>query len=248
MVASTLLGVEPPELPAQVLVRSGELFGINEGTTRVALSRMLAAGELDADDGTYRLAGHLLERQVRQQASRRAETRRWDGTWELALVRGGERRSAPDRSALRAALTSLRLGELREGTWLRPANLPDDRAPEARAVVADQCVWVRGARPDPAPAVGELWDVAGWAREAHALRTELAASQPMLDAGRTDVLGPAFEVAAAVLRHLQHDPLLPPELLPDAWPGAALRDDYERFDRAFKLVLRRWHRAARAAS
>ena len=36
VVASTLLGIEPPRLPARILVRSGELFGIAEGTTRVA--------------------------------------------------------------------------------------------------------------------------------------------------------------------------------------------------------------------
>ncbi|MDQ3757078.1 MAG: PaaX domain-containing protein, C- domain protein, partial [Actinomycetota bacterium] len=35
---STLLGAHPPELPVQVLVRSGELFGMAEGTVRVALS------------------------------------------------------------------------------------------------------------------------------------------------------------------------------------------------------------------
>jgi len=37
VIASTLLGMHPPVLAAQVLVRSGELFGIAEGTTRTAL-------------------------------------------------------------------------------------------------------------------------------------------------------------------------------------------------------------------
>ena len=36
VVASTLLGMSPPRLSSQLLVRSGELFGITEGTTRVA--------------------------------------------------------------------------------------------------------------------------------------------------------------------------------------------------------------------
>ena len=70
VVASTLLGVEPPRLTTRILVRSGELFGIAEGTTRVALSRMVAAGELRPDDDGYRLAGRLLDRQARQTASR----------------------------------------------------------------------------------------------------------------------------------------------------------------------------------
>ena len=35
------------------------LFGIAEGTVRTALSRMAAAGEVEADDGWYRLSGRL---------------------------------------------------------------------------------------------------------------------------------------------------------------------------------------------
>jgi phenylacetic acid degradation operon negative regulatory protein len=209
---------------------------------------MLAAGELDALDGDYTLGGRLLERQARQQASRHADTRPWDGTWELALVHGADRRSAAERSALREALTSLRLAELREGVWLRPANLPDDRVPEERAVAREQCVWVRDARPEPAPDIAHLWDIEGWAAEARVLHAELAEWEPALDAGSTDVLGPAFEVAAAVLRHLQHDPLLPVELLPRDWPGGVLRDDYERYDRAFKQVWRSWFRTARTTT
>ncbi len=69
VVASTLLGMTPPRLSSQLLVRSGELFGIAEGTTRVALSRMVAAGELEAVGGSYQLAGHLLTRQERQRCT-----------------------------------------------------------------------------------------------------------------------------------------------------------------------------------
>ena len=71
LVASTLLGTQPPVLPGRVLVRLAELFGIAEGTTRVALSRMVAAGELEVDDGRYRLVGPaLLARQATQEHGR----------------------------------------------------------------------------------------------------------------------------------------------------------------------------------
>ena len=56
VIASTLLGVDPPRLPTLALVRSGELFGLSEGATRTALSRMAAAGEVEADGTGYRLA------------------------------------------------------------------------------------------------------------------------------------------------------------------------------------------------
>ncbi|GAA3311907.1 hypothetical protein [Nonomuraea dietziae] len=55
-VLSALLGSHPPRLPSRALVRVGEVFGIAEGTVRVALSRMVAAGDLVQDDGRYELS------------------------------------------------------------------------------------------------------------------------------------------------------------------------------------------------
>src|SRR4051812_31262220 len=63
---SVLLGSDPPQLPVQLLVRTTELFGIAEGTTRTALSRMTSAGEVRGGDGVYRLvSAGLLARQAR---------------------------------------------------------------------------------------------------------------------------------------------------------------------------------------
>src|SRR5262245_51564192 len=120
VVLSTLLGHHPPQLPVRALVEAGALFGIAEGTVRVALSRMVAAGDLEPGDGAYRLSRRLLERQARQDASLHPRTRPWDGSWEIAVVTA-DRRHAADRTALRQTMTALRLAELREGTWLRPA-------------------------------------------------------------------------------------------------------------------------------
>ena len=46
-----------------------------------------------------------------------------------------------------------------------------------------------------------------------------------------------FVVAAAIVRHLLTDPMLPAELLPDDWPGARLRSVYHDF--ATDLLERR---------
>src|SRR5262245_49022958 len=88
VLASVLLGTDPPWLPTSLLVRTTALFGITEGTTRTALSRMAANGEVEGEVGGYRLVGRLVSRQARQVASRRAEVRPWDGTWELLIVTG----------------------------------------------------------------------------------------------------------------------------------------------------------------
>ena len=239
VVASTLLGTDPPRLPGQLLVRAAELFGISEGTTRVALSRMVAANELVADDGQYELTGRLLERQARQATSRRAATRKWRGQWLTAVVTA-ERRPAAERAALRTTLTRARLGELREGVWLRPDNLDGGRPAVAN------CTWLRSALDDPAleddALAARLWDLTGWAAEARRLQREMAATVGDLDAGDTAALAPGFVLSATVLRHFNADPLLPPELEPPRWPGADLRRDYDRFDAAYRRVLRAWFR------
>lgn len=244
MIASTLLGVDPPRLPALALVRSGELFGLTEGATRTALSRMAGAGELVAGDGDYALAGDLLERHARQQAARTTATRPWDGTWELAIV-AAERRPAADRARLRDAARRLRLAEVREGCWARPANLDPDRAPAERAVVQAQCLTVRGARPDEPDAFVEAFGPAGWAVTARWLLAEMTEAQPALDRRDTAALAPTFELDAAVVRHLVADPALPAELVPPDWPAAELRDAFGRFDAGFKATWRSWYRGFR---
>ena len=239
VVASTLLGTDPPWLPTRTLLRAGDLFGIAEGTIRVALSRMAGAGELEPSGDGYQLAGRLLDRQARQTASRLATTERWDGSWEIGMVRSGSARAAADRALLRQALSDLRLGELREGMWTRPANLAPDRSPDARAIAATQCLWVHRADIEPPPAPAELWDLAAWTTDAGALRSELAGLLPRVDAGDTAALRAGFVASAAVLRLLQRDPLLPAELTPPNWPGDELRRDYDRYDAVWRASFRR---------
>lgn len=245
VLASVLLGTDPPWLPTALLVRTAALFGISEGTTRTALSRLVASGEAVVEDGGYRLAGRLVARQARQAASRRPETVAWGGGWELATVEGDTSRSAPDRAALREALGTLRLAELREGLWARPDNLAPDRSPDAIELARRWCRWWTGALPQPVPQVGELWDLDGWSATSDDLRAEMADLVGALEAGDPRALADGFVTSAAVLRHLQADPLLPPELLPRGWPGDALRGDYDRYDRAYRAVLRTWFAAAR---
>ncbi|MCU1462081.1 MAG: PaaX protein C-domain protein [Acidimicrobiales bacterium] len=240
VIASTLLGLDPPSLPGRVLVRSAELFGISEGTARVAMSRMVAAGELEAVDGRYRLAGHLLRRQARQIESRRPRRRAWRGDWHTAVVTSDGGRSAADRADLRDELRRLRLAELREGVWLRPADAELDLAAARRA--ASDCSWFTSQVADPVALAARLWDLDGWAARTKALLRAMTRSMARLETGDTDELRPAFVLAAAVLRHLQADPLLPVELLPPRWPGDELRDSYASYEAAFQALLREWLR------
>jgi phenylacetic acid degradation operon negative regulatory protein len=220
-VLSTLLGAHPPRLPARGLVRVGELFGIAEGTIRVALSRMVAAGDLTQDGGDYALTARLRQRQARQDQSREPAVHAWPGEWEIAVVTA-DRRPAAERTAFRQTMAELRLAELREGTWLRPANL-------ARPLAVDCVVLLGHPVGDPAALAATLWDLDGWAGHARLLHAEL---------DEADALPERFILAAAVLRHFVADPLLPADLLPPDWPGPSLRARYADFDAAFQSVLR----------
>jgi phenylacetic acid degradation operon negative regulatory protein len=240
VVLSVLLGTTPPRLPVRVLVRTTELFGIAEGTTRTALSRMAAAGEVEAQDGWYALAGdRLLARQVRQTASREAATQaQWDGAWAQAVVTSRGPRAAADRAALRAALGAARLAELREGVWLRPDNLGGHPDLDGNG---DELAWFRCFPAERAGALaGRLWDLDAWAEAAVRLRAEMRALLRPLQAGDPGVLRDGFVLSAAVLRQFQSDPLLPAALLPRDWPGGPLREDYDRYDTAYRALLRTW--------
>jgi phenylacetic acid degradation operon negative regulatory protein len=86
---------------------------------------------------------------------------------------------------------------------------------------------------DHAALAAELWDLDDWAARAADLRRRMEATPP-------SELADGFVLSADILRHLQADPLLPAELLPDGWPGGALRAEYDRYDAAYRAVLRRW--------
>ncbi|WP_308405730.1 PaaX family transcriptional regulator C-terminal domain-containing protein [Streptomyces tardus] len=215
---SLLLGSHPPALPVRDLVRIAELFGISDTALRVALTRMVASGDLQRTDRTYELSARLLERQRRQDEAVSPRVREWDGGWELVAVTAGGR-GATARAALRVRLAGLRLAELREGLWLRPANLRRPLPADLDEVAARFDGTPQG---DPADLVRSLWDLQEWAERAAELTDRLAAAE-----------GPAerFTLAAASVRHLLADPVLPEVLLPPAWPAEALRvafRDYRR--------------------
>lgn len=247
VIASLLLGVNPPQMDTRVLVGTAELFGIAPGTARVAMSRMVVAGELEPVEDGYRLASRaLLARQVRQDQSRAGRIRRWRGTWRTAVV-DVDARSAIDRAKLRSALQALRYAELRAGVWLRPDNLKAGVLVDAESIADQQCCFFR-SRPESvnrgheeSQALAErLWDLHGWARITTGLLNDLDRLGAQLLEGETDALNESFVVSADALRHLQADPLLPSEVLSVDWPGARLRDQHRAFDQAFRDTLRAW--------
>lgn len=246
VVASTLLGASPPELPIATIVRCGALFDIGPGTVRTAVSRMVADGSLtvDPDRSVYRIGGGLLARHRRQTHSRYPTRRPWDGSW-MQWVVTAPTRTAADRSALRASARALHMAEVREGVWMRPNNL-ESTLDQPQMVAASQCLQLEvrphGDAGDAAALAASLWDLTGWATTARALLARLRRHAPVLDATGDAALADGFMLSAAVLRHLLADPLLPDDLLADDWPGHDLRRTYDTYDTSYKEHWRQWFR------
>jgi phenylacetic acid degradation operon negative regulatory protein len=224
-------------MPVRRLVRLAGMFGINENQARVALSRMVARGEVATDgSGDYVLSGGLLARSARLAAARAAATNSFDGQWHVVVVLAG-RDTAAVRQQRRAVLRLARLGEVRDGVWTRPANLAVTfDAPD----VARLQQFLATPLDDPVALAAKCFDLLGWARRASHLLEELNVALTK----ETDSLAAGFQRNAEVLRHLQRDPLLPTELLPARWPGDALRARFDDYDRVYRGVLADAHRAA----
>jgi phenylacetic acid degradation operon negative regulatory protein len=223
VVLSVLLGAHPAWASAADLIRLTSDFGIKEATLRVALTRMVSAGDLVRSADGYRLSDRLLARQRRQDDAMRPRLRSWHGLWTTLIVTsvGTDART---RATLRTTLQHKRFGELREGVWMRPDNLGLELDEELRGRV--RIVAARDDEPDEL--AGELWDLPSWARTGQQLLAGMSSA--------ADV--PArFVLAAAIVRHLLTDPVLPDELLPANWPGTRLRAVYTDF--ATELLGRR---------
>jgi phenylacetic acid degradation operon negative regulatory protein len=223
VVLSVLLGAHPAWASASELIRLTADFGMRETTLRVALTRMVGAGDLIRSADGYRLSDRLLARQRRQDEAMRPRTRPWHGDWLVVIVTsvGTDART---RAALRTTMHDKRFGELREGVWMRPDNLDLDLGREVAARVR----MLKARDEAPAHLAGELWNLPVWAATGHRLLDEMT--------GASDVPG-RFVVATAIVRHLLADPMLPAELLPADWPGARLRAAYHDF--ATELAQRR---------
>lgn len=220
VILSLLVSNHPAEPTSAQIARAAEVFDVKPSATRAALSRLTQAGDLVRGDDGYRLSPRLHERRRQVENETVLETAPWSGQWEFVLITESGR--DPDtRTALRTRLGRLRLAELREGVWGRPANLVRPLGLEDEPVLV-----VTGVpETEDQTLVARLWDLDGW--QVHSERL-LALMRTATD--RVD----RFTGAAGLVRHLLTDPTLPPELLPEPWSVDAVRrawaDYQEEFD------------------
>ncbi|MFF3012812.1 PaaX family transcriptional regulator C-terminal domain-containing protein [Streptomyces sp. NPDC057939] len=188
-----------------------------EGRGRRAVLRL--TGTADAEAASLPMVPEVTF--VRHAYRQDAGLEPWDGTWHLfAFAVPEAARSA--RDALRDTLTALGAAPVQGGLYVTPNEVaPFVRARAAELGVASglTCLTSRdlvvGGIADPADLAARLWPLDPIARRYDTLRT--------LAEGPGDGLAHAVTLAAAFAEAMGPDPLLPPELLPDPWPGADAR-------------------------
>ncbi|MCZ4552137.1 PaaX family transcriptional regulator C-terminal domain-containing protein [Gordonia rubripertincta] len=226
VILSTLLGFHSAQAQVRGVLSLATELGLQESAVRVALTRMVAAGDLERHDGMYRLSARLIERQRRQDEALHPVAGPWDGRWCMAVVTTGATGSS-DRAAVRDSLRAARCGELREGVWARPANIEVVVTAEVRARLTLFSAVPEGSQ---TALVARLFALDLWAYKAEGLLAAMDNATAMSE---------RFEVAAAMVRHTLDDPLLPAELLPDNWPGERLREGYENFRKELTALAER---------
>ncbi len=201
-------------------------FGVEEKAARQALTRTAADGWLEAERvgrrTRWRLtdaASRLLTEGTGRIFGFRADAGSWDGRWLLVTVRVPET-ERPARHRLRTRLAWAGLGSPSPGIWLSPHP---DRLDEVRKVLDDA-----GVLGDAQLFVGEHaggGDLAGLVRQAWDLSALRAEYEQFLEqfagAEVADPLAAVIDLVHSWRRFPWTDPLLPRELLPSPWSGAA---------------------------
>lgn len=197
--------------------RSGELSARREGREKIYAPTGWAAGEIAA--GTEKIF---------------AELESWDGAWTLLHARfEGDERIHRDR--LQEFLRVEGFATVAPGLHVHPRPRGERVLEAVDPAVRERVLVLRGDR------VGEEtdrafaarhWDLPGLARRYRETRRAL----DRLDDGAVpdvEAFRRRFEVALRFLDVAWDDPGLPPDLLPEPWPGAEVRELaatlYERY-------------------
>ncbi|MGA7620842.1 MAG: hypothetical protein WBV99_15830, partial [Candidatus Binatus sp.] len=173
----------------------------------------------------------------------------WSGTW-IGVFDASVPRS--DRAALRRHERAMRLRgfrELQAGLWIRPANLRDSVAElrdHLRALGLHPAALVVGLSDldgDSRAKATRLWDTAAMLATYRALSDELLASKSKLERLPLDTAAAESMVLGRdVIRHINLDPILPEELMPNRALETLVRTMTE-YDLQARQIWRRFMRA-----
>jgi phenylacetic acid degradation operon negative regulatory protein len=242
----------PREMSVQEIAGVGIALGFSEQSLRMALTRLVEQSvAANTGRGRYRLSpsGEAMRDEVRKWRHLDDLAKPWSSAW-IGVFDASIPRS--DRAALRRHERAMRLRgfrELQSGLWIRPANLRDSVA-ELREHLhalglhpAALVVGLQELDDDARAKATKLWDTAAMLARYRALADELDASKSKLETLPLDTAAAESMVLGRdVIRHINLDPVLPEELMPQQALRNLIRvmSDY---DQNARQIWRRFMRA-----
>ncbi|MFF9981659.1 PaaX family transcriptional regulator C-terminal domain-containing protein [Streptomyces erythrochromogenes] len=242
---------EDGTVDAGELYAVAEALGMSDQQVRLCVKRLVAEGRFTQEgrgrkarlvataDATGAVAPDV--EYVRHAYRQDRGLAPWDGTWHLFAFAIPET-ARQSRDALRDTLLHLGAAPLQGGLYVAANAIGDIVEAHARHLgvlpsltrLTSRDLRV-GEEEDPARLAALLWPLDSIA-EGHEALAALATTRTarLAAPGRptdTERLTWAIELAAAFTTAMEPDPLLPPELLPQPWPGT----------RARALAARCWH-------
>jgi phenylacetic acid degradation operon negative regulatory protein len=242
----------PREMSVQEIAGVGIVLGFSEQSLRMALTRLVEqAVAANTGRGRYRLSpsGETMRLEVRKWRHLDELARPWSGAW-IGVFDASVPRS--DRAALRRHERAMRLRgfrELQSGLWIRPANLRDsvdELREHLRALGLHPAALVVGLQDlddDARAKATGLWDTDAMLATYRALTDELITSRGKLERIALDTAAAESMVLGRdVIRHINLDPVLPEELMPNRALATLVRTMTE-YDQQARQIWRRFMRA-----
>jgi phenylacetic acid degradation operon negative regulatory protein len=214
--------------PVAALVRLLAPLGIAAPAVRTAVSRMVRQGwlhPLRLSTGPGYLLTAKAARRLDEAAARIYRTGRpaWDGRFDLIALDLPAKRA--ERAKLAANLSFLGYGSIDAATWVavRPAEEVDAMLAEAAIRYERFAASHAGGFAGAVALVRRAWDLAeiGAAYERFTREMRPAVERVTEHSVDEEAYAARFRLVHAWRTFLFRDPQLPPELLPEAWPGTA---------------------------
>ena len=209
-----LRGARAQGRTAAYLIETGALFGINENTLRVTLSRLQARGTIESPErGRYRLTttADPINEFVDRWRLGESRVKPWDGRWLFVHLAEPSNRS-------RWALDALGFRLLRPGLSVRPANLNLDREQLKRLMCSiglpASALLIEGETDSEDGAWRALWACDEISDEYRSMTRRLKESAAQLDAMDQEAARiETFQLGGEAIHLLAKDPLLPSEFV-----------------------------------
>lgn len=234
---------EDGTIDAAELYSVANTLGMTDQQVRLHIRRLVADGQL-TQDGRGRRANLRASTKLRNSIEPDIEfvrymydqdrgTAPWDGTWHLVAFAIPES-SRQARDAMRDGIIRLGGAAIQGGLYISPnpweshiANLATELDTGRYLTYFTTADLRTGGLSSPSEIAARLWPLDQIAERHERL---LAIAQSRLDritdpqtSSRSDILTALLELAAEFTTATEFDPLLPPELLPQPWPGARAR-------------------------